>query len=128
MIQTYESASDASAVIIQLRQNELNERISRWLMGVEQAYDTTFISTSSAKSKRRLSKPYTRAEPHLRVRISSGTHVVEDNRWPPPEVLAIPVQEAERGAFESRTASPVAFRGLDELPEPNQNPLVRLLF
>ena len=131
MLRAYESVvgdGHLLAVITESRQNELNERINRWLMGVQPEYVAPRILTSNVKSRRRLSKPYTRVEPPLRLRISSGTPAVEENRWAPPEVCATPVQEAEREGFESRTVSPVIFRELEELPEPQQNPLVCLLF
>lgn len=136
MLQSYGNAANGgyvtSSFITHSHQIELNERISRWLMGVQQASDTSCASTPSVKHRRHLSKPYTRAEPHLRRRISSSsdTYVdpVKENLWTPPEVPDISMQEVERGATERRTVSPVTFRALEELPEPYQNPLVRLLF
>ena len=131
MLQSYENSADsgyAASVIAQSHHIELNDRINRWLVGVEQADGTSYTSTPNVKSRRRLSKPYTRAEPHLHRRISSSDTFVEQNLWTPPEVPDISTQEVERGTTETRTTSPVTFRGLDQLPHPHQNPLVRLLF
>ena len=131
MLQSYGNSADggyAASVIAQSRQTELSERINRWLIGVEQADGTSYTSTPNVKSRRHLSKPYNRAEPHLHRRISSSDTFVAQNLWTPPEIPDISTQELERGAIERRTASPVTFRGLDELPDPHQNPLVRLLF
>ena len=133
MLQSYGNADGyASSVIAQSYQTELNERISRWLVGVQQACGTSCASASSVKHRRRLSKPYTRVEPHLCRRIcsSSDTFVdpVKQDLWTPPAVPDISMQQVERGATERRPVSPVTFRGLDELPEAYQNPLVRLLF
>jgi hypothetical protein len=135
MLQSCGNAADsgyASPAIAQSYQIELNERISRWLVGVQQACGTSCASTSTVKHRRRLSKPYTRAEPHLCRRISSSSDTfvdpVKQNLWTPPAVPDVSMQEVERGATERRPGSPVTFRGLEDLPEPHQNPLVRLLF
>ncbi|KIM47054.1 hypothetical protein M413DRAFT_268688 [Hebeloma cylindrosporum] len=131
MIHSYGNAPHGGyspSVIAHSHQNELYERISRWRMGVQQASDPSCIPTSSVKTRRRLSKPYARAEPHLRRRISSSSDTFVDppqqNLWTPPEVPTISMQEVERGPAEGRIVSPVTFRGLDQLPDPYQNPLI----
>ncbi|KAF8966588.1 hypothetical protein BDZ97DRAFT_620014 [Flammula alnicola] len=111
--------------------DELSQRITTWLMGIQPLSPSCDVAPSTARSKNRQSKPYCRPERQLHRRYNSSASVHLNptselrNPWPTHEVPVTNLRHSQQNLPDSRIPlSRIDFRGLHDLPEPEHNPLV----